>query len=132
MPLLLWKFKYWIICLLFVALYIGQIAYTNHLSNKLDQAAAKCQQEKDLIYVKHKTDAEAQAKAYQEAPAKQQNTINQLSSDYETEKSKQKIKVETVTKYVDKIIERDVYRNVCVDADGMQSINSLIKSRGTG
>ena len=41
-------------------------------------------------------------------------------------------KVETVTKYVDKIIERDVYRNVCIDDDGMQSINSIIQSRSTG
>lgn len=131
MPLLLWKYKYWILGLIFVVLYVGQIVYTNHLSNKLDQAETKCRQEKDLIYAKHKADAEAQAKAYQEALVKRQNQINQLSSDYETKKSKQKIKVETVTKYVDKIVERDVYRNVCIDDDGMQQLNSLIKSRST-
>ena len=72
-----------------------------------------------------------EAKAYQEALAKQQTTINKLSADYETEKAKYKVKVETVTKYVDKIVERDVYRNVCIDDDGMHSINSLIQSRGT-
>lgn len=52
--------------------------------------------------------------------------INKLSQDYENEKSKYKIKVETVTKQVQKIVERPIYRNVCIDADGLQSINSII------
>ena len=44
MPLLLviWKLKYWIAIAIFFILWIGQIAYTNHLSGKLKEAESKC------------------------------------------------------------------------------------------
>lgn len=57
---------------------------------------------------------------------KKQNEINKVSSDYEVEKSKQKVRVETVTREVQKIIDRPVYSNVCIDDDGLQQLNSLI------
>lgn len=40
--LILWKFKYWIAIAVFFFLYIGQIAYTNHLSGKLKDAETEC------------------------------------------------------------------------------------------
>lgn len=63
--------------------------------------------------------------------AAKQDQINKVSSDYEAEKSKQRVKVEMVTREVQKIIERPVYNNVCSDGNGLQSINSLIKSRNS-
>ena len=44
MPILLflWKFKYWIAIAVFFFLWVGQIAYTNHLSGKLKDAEAAC------------------------------------------------------------------------------------------
>ena len=44
MPILivLWKFKYWIAIAVLSFLWLGQIAYTNHLSGKLQEAEAKC------------------------------------------------------------------------------------------
>ena len=44
MPILLvlWKFKYWIAIAIFFFLWVGQIAYTNHLSGKLKDAEAAC------------------------------------------------------------------------------------------
>lgn len=44
MPILtiLWKFKYWIAITVFFFLWIGQIAYTNHLSGKLKDAETAC------------------------------------------------------------------------------------------
>ena len=103
---------------IFVVLYVGQIAYTNHLAKELRQAESNCQAKILKLEQQH-----------QQAIQKQQTTINKLSADYEERIANQKVKVETVTKYVDKIIERDVYRNVCIDDDGLQSINSLIKNR---
>ena len=102
-----------------------------HYKTQLENAELKCNQEKADIHTDYKDQADIAAQQYQKALAQQQSTINQLSSDYETEKAKYKVKVETVTKFVDKIVERDVYRNVCSDDDGLQSINSLIKSRDT-
>jgi len=44
MPLLLviWKLKYWIAIAVLSVLWLGQIAYTNHLSGKLKEAEAAC------------------------------------------------------------------------------------------
>ena len=124
---------YFLAALLVLSLCFGGYQYfkANHYKAKADSAEAKCNTEKAKIHNEYKEQAEKEAKAYQEALAKQQSTINQLSSDYEAEKSKYKVKVETVTKYVDKIVERDVYRNVCIDDDGRVQLNSLIKSRST-
>ena len=40
--LILWKFKYWIAIAILSFLWVGQIAYTNHLSGKLKDAEAAC------------------------------------------------------------------------------------------
>lgn len=42
MPLLIWKYKNWIAIAVFFFLWIGQIAYTNHLSGKLKEAQTAC------------------------------------------------------------------------------------------
>ena len=60
---------------------------------------------------------------------KKQNEFNKVSSDYEAEKSKQKIQVETVTRELQTIIERPVYQQSCFDDDGMHQLNTLITSR---
>ena len=108
-----------------------QTLRVGHYKTQFENAELKCNQQKADIHADYKDQADIAAKQYQEALAQQQSMINQLSSDYETEKAKYKVKVETVTKFIDKVVERDVYRNVCSDDDGMQSINSLIKSRNT-
>nr|WP_218955955.1 hypothetical protein [Acinetobacter sp. YH12063] len=116
-PLLLWKYKTWIAIAVFFVLYVGQIAYTNHLAGKLRIAGEQCNakiQEIEQKYIK--------------ALAEKQNLINQVSADYETLKSEQRIKTETVTREVQKIIERPVFRNNCFDSDGVQQLNSLIAS----
>ena len=40
--LLLWKYKYWIAIAVLSFICFGQLAYTNHLSGKLQEAEAKC------------------------------------------------------------------------------------------
>ncbi|WP_218954807.1 hypothetical protein [Acinetobacter sp. YH12085] len=116
-PLLLWKYKTWIAIAVFFVLYVGQIAYTNHLSKKLRVASEQCNAKIQEIEQKHL-----------KALAEKQNLINQVSADYETLKSEQRVQVETVTREVQKIIERPVYRNDCFDDDGVQQLNSLIAS----
>lgn len=36
---------------------------------------------------------------------------------------------QVITKYVDKIITRDVYRNECIDDDGVRAINAAITGK---
>ncbi|OTG65048.1 hypothetical protein [Acinetobacter silvestris] len=119
MPIIqiLWKFKTWIAIAVFFILWLSQIAYTNHLSGKLKAADAKC-----------KATIQAMEQKQLKALAVKQNEINQVSADYEQVKSEQRVKVETVTREVQKIIECPVYLNHCFDDDGVQQLNSLIAS----
>ncbi len=116
---LLWKYKYWIAIAVLSFICIGQLAYTNHLSKKLRIANEQCNAKIQVIEQKHI-----------KALAEKQNAINKVSADYEKAKSEQRIKVETITREVQKIIDRPVYQQFCFDDDGMQQLNSLIKSRG--
>ena len=119
MPILLvlWKFKYWIAIAVLSFMWLGQLAYTNHLSGKLQEAETKCTAKIQEIEQK-------QLKAL----AEKQNEINKVSADYEAEKSAQHRQVETITREVQKIIERPVYQQHCFDDSGLQQLNSLIDS----
>ena len=62
----------------------------------------------------------------QKALVEKQNKMNKVSADYEQLKSEQRVKVETVTREVQKIVDRPVYQSVCIDDDGLRITNSLI------
>jgi len=105
---LIWKYKSWIA--------IAVLLFTNFwMSVQLNKADVE------------KAEAVADAVApYETAAKRQQEKINKVSADYEKLKSEQRVKNEVVIKEVQKIIERPVYRNICIDADGVSAINSLI------
>lgn len=113
--LALWKFKYWIAIAVLSSICLGQLAYTNHLSGKLRIAGEQCAAKIQKIEQQHL-----------DALTKKQNAINQVSVDYEKAKSEQRVRVETITRTVQKIIERPVYQQHCFDADGVSAINSLV------
>lgn len=117
MPLLLWKHKHWIAIAVLSFMWLGQLAYTNHLAKKIRVADQQCTEKIQQIEQK-------QLKALTE----KQNQINQMSSDYEATRSEQRVQIETVTREVQKIIDRPVYLNHCFDDDGVSAINSLITS----
>tara|TARA_Y100000816_G_scaffold265261_1_gene224977 strand:- start:178 stop:549 length:372 start_codon:yes stop_codon:yes gene_type:complete len=111
--------KFWreiIICFLAFLLLIT-LMLLNVKTGKLKDAEAKCQQRIQAI-------EQAQYKALNEANAK----ANKASADYEKIKAEQREKVETVTRTVQKIVERPIYLNRCIDDDGLSEINSLIKA----
>ena len=114
---LLWKYKHWIAIAVFFFLWLGQVAYTNHLSGKLRKAGEQCTIKIQKIEQNHL-----------KALTHKQNQINQMSADYEAAKSEQHVQVETVTREVQKIIDRPVYLNHCFDDAGVSAINSLITS----
>ena len=51
------------------------------------------------------------------------------AADLQAERSKKKVVIEQRTVYVDKIVERPVYRNQCFDADGMRCLNAAIAGK---
>ncbi|MBP8005770.1 hypothetical protein MMO38_05255 [Acinetobacter sp. NIPH 1852] len=113
---LLGKFYKYIILGLLIYIFI-HVINTNSLSKKLAAADQKC-------FTKIQDIERKQVKALADA----QNQVNQVSADYEKYKSEQRVKVERVTREVQKIVERPIYFNRCIDNDGVQQINSLIEA----
>lgn len=122
MTYLLIAAKYWraIIIGLLAFLLLITLMLLNIKTGKLKDAEAKCQQRIQAI-------EQAQYKALNEANAK----ANQASADYEQLKSERQAKVESVTRTVQKIVERPVYFNSCFDSDGLSELSSLIKAGHT-
>lgn len=114
--------KYWraIINGLLAFLLLITLMLLNVKTGKLNDAEAKCQQRIQAI-------EQAQYKALNEANAK----ANQVSADYEQLKSERQAKVESVTRTVQKIVERPMYLNSCFDSDGLSELNSLIRAGHT-
>ncbi|MEQ1203044.1 hypothetical protein ABLT98_04250 [Acinetobacter baumannii] len=122
MTYLLIAAKYWraIIIGLLAFLLLITLMLLNVKTGKLKDAEKKCQQRIQAI-------EQAQYKALNEANAK----ANQVSAAYEQVKAEQNTKVETITREVQKIVERPVYKSSCIDDDGVYQINDLIKAGNT-
>ncbi|WP_119690557.1 hypothetical protein [Acinetobacter soli] len=122
MTYLLIAAKYWraIIIGLLAFLLLITLMLLNVKTGKLKDAETKCQQRIQAI-------EQAQYKALNEANAK----ANQASADYEQLKSERQAKVESVTRTMQKIVERPMYFNSCFDSDGLSELSSLIKAGHT-
>ena len=80
------------------------------------------------LYTSAKNDIEIMILESEINAQKKQAEIDLIKKDYEYEKENIKIRVETVTREIEKFIDRPVYSNVCIDDDGLQKINSIISS----
>lgn len=79
--------------------------------------------------VKGKFDTAAQAKAQAEAEAQYQQkdaAYNAIAAEYEKAKSDSHVQTQVVTKRVTQIVNRPIYRNVCLDTDGLSVVNAAI------
>lgn len=106
--------------LCFAFLLAISLAVLNYKTGQLKEAEQKFQSQIQEIERKNL-----------KALAEKQNQINKVSADYEKVKAEQNTKVEYIEREVQKIVERPVYKSACVDADGMQQINDLIKAGNT-
>ncbi|MFX8085338.1 hypothetical protein ABTO95_09635 [Acinetobacter baumannii] len=114
--------KYWReIIIVFLAFLLAiSLAVLNHKTGQLKEAEQKCQSQIQEIERKNL-----------KALAEKQNQINKVSADYEQVKAEQSTKVETVTREVQKIVERPIYKSSCIDDAGVQQLNELIKAGNT-
>lgn len=87
----------------------------SHWKTQSENADAKCTTQIQKIEL-------AQQTALKQANDK----ANQASADYEQLKATQQVKIQTVRDTVQKIVERPVYRNVCLDSDGLQQLGKAI------
>lgn len=62
-------------------------------------------------------------KPYIDAEKKAQELANEAGEEYEESKEVERVKTEVITREVQKIVERPVYINTCIDDDGVRLIN---------
>lgn len=60
-----------------------------------------------------------------------QTKYNLVAQQYEELKSEREKKAETITRTVQKIVTRDVYRNICIDDIGLHLANEALAGRDT-
>lgn len=62
-------------------------------------------------------------KPYVDAERVQRTRADKVSGQYEELKGRDHVRTEVINHKVEKITERPVYRNVCLDADGVSALN---------
>jgi hypothetical protein len=62
-------------------------------------------------------------KPYVDAERVQRTRADKVSGQYEELKGQDRVHTEVINNKVEKITERPVYRNVCLDADGVSALN---------
>ena len=62
----------------------------------------------------------------QEAKQMREKQISAASVGYEKKKGVTRVKYVTITQEVEKIVDRPVYKNICLDDDGIKLINEGI------
>jgi hypothetical protein len=63
------------------------------------------------------------------ARSENERLAHRAATKFETDRSTNATRTRTITVEVEKIIDRPVYRNICIDADGLQLIAAAIARR---
>lgn len=116
MPLLLliWNNKRWSLIVVLFFVIACQLFQANRLAGDLRKADVKCQDKIDK-----------KLKPYLDAEKEAQEKANQAGEQYEESKEVERVKTETITREVQKIVERPVYIHTnCFDGDGVSTVNT--------
>ena len=105
---LLAPFYKWII----LALLVFILGYANGLAGDLHTAQSHCDARVEKVL-----------KPYKDAEKAAQANANKVSEQHEEAKQAERVRTEIINTQVEKIIERPVYSDVCLDADGMSVVN---------
>ena len=123
MPLLywIWNNKRWTLIIVPLIYAVFQTWQSNSLTGDLKKAKADCK-------TKVQQEVDKAVKPYKDAEQEAQERAQKAGEDYEQTKETERVKTETITREVQKIIDRPVYQQHCFDDDGVSAINSLITS----
>lgn len=58
-------------------------------------------------------------------------TADKAAEVHEVFKERERVVYQTITETVDRIVERPVYRNVCLDPDGLRALGDAIHGRAS-
>ena len=112
--LLIWNNKRWSLIVVLCIVIVCQLFQANRLAGDLRKAETTCQ---DKINKK--------LKPYIDAEKKAQELANVAGEEYEESKEVERVKTETITREVQKIVERPVYIHTnCFDDDGVSAVNT--------
>lgn len=67
--------------------------------------------------------------AAQETERLRAKTADKAAGDHESFKEKERVTYQTITETVERIVDRPVYRAVCLDDDGLRALNAAITGR---
>ena len=119
MPLLLliWKNKRWTLIIVLLIYGLFQTWQSNSLAGDLSKAKADCN-------TKVQQEVDKAVNPYKDAEQEAQERAQKAGEDYEQTKETERVKTETITREVQKIIERPVYLNTCFDDSGVSAVNA--------
>ena len=119
MPLLLWIWnnKRWTLIIVLLIYGFFQTWQSNSLAGDLSKAKADCK-------TKVQQEVDKAIKPYKDAEQEAQERAQKAGEDYEQTKETERVKTETITREVQKIIERPVYLNNCFDDAGVSAVNT--------
>lgn len=119
MPILIWIMsnKRWTVIVILLTFSFWKTWQTNHYAGELNKADAVCD-------TRVKTEVDKAIKPYIEAQKQAEANAQKASEDYEKSKESERVKTETITRTVQKIIDRPVYINTCFDSDGVSAVNA--------
>ena len=115
--LLIWNNKRWTLIIVLLIYAVFQTWQSNSLAGDLDKAKADCK-------TKVQQEVDKAVKPYKEAQREAQERAQKAGEDYEQTKETERVKTETITREVQKIIERPVYINNCFDDAGVSAVNA--------
>lgn len=108
--------KRWTLIIILLLFSLWKTWQTNDYAGELMKAdlACKAKVEKEVAKA---------VKPYKEAEEAAKDKAQKASEDYEQSKETERVKTETITRTVQKIVERPIYINTCLDDDGVRLIN---------
>ncbi len=75
---------------------------------------------------RHDAQDKERIEAAQETARLRARVADTAAVTHEDFKEKERVVYQTITETVDRIVERPVYRNVCLDADGLRELNAAV------
>ena len=119
MPILywIWNNKRWTLILVLLIYAVFQTWQSNSLTGDLNKEKADCN-------TKVQQEVDKAVKPYKDAEQEAQERAQKAGEDYEQTKATERVKTETITREVQKIIERPVYLNTCLDDAGVSAVNA--------
>ena len=114
--LLIWNNKRWTLIVILIFYGLWQTWQSNHLASEINKLKTKCEETT-------RAEINKALKPYLDAEKKAQEKANEVSEKYEDVKQVERVKTETITREVQKIVDRPIYINVCFDDDGVSAVN---------